>query len=419
MLIAMLSAFPAILNASAEDMDFGAYTTKNKQTTAYFATYSTLSLFDDFTRADKSDAYAAAWEDIKALMGEVERAVSVSMPDSDIARFNALPQGGSLRVSGRTAEILRIAGRIYEQSNGAFDPTVYPLVDLWGFTPRFNTNQYAPETPYDRAYEEGVLPRPDALYIEGLLPLVGFSGIELRGDEASGYMLIKHTADVSIDGVAYSAKLDLGGVAKGYVVDEALQILRDAGFAYGYFSNGGSSMGLLRNGAAEAAGEPDSAFRVGVRKPRAGLDDSLSAYAKIKVQSRCLSTSGDYDHCYRVGDTICCHIIDPFTGYPINWPDGEAQRGISTVTLFCDSAALGDAYTTALCVMPFEETLAFINEHLRDVLVAVVLYSADSEIYEVVTNIPEGVIEIQDSAYQMASRIDADGTVVYTGTLLR
>lgn len=68
---------------------------------------------------------------------------------------------------------------MYEKTNGLYDPSVYPLIDLWGFSPRFNSSSYTPVMPYDRLFVAGKLPLPDQEMIEALLPLVGLDGIEL------------------------------------------------------------------------------------------------------------------------------------------------------------------------------------------------------------------------------------------------
>ena len=88
-------------------------------------------------------------------------------------------------MSSLTAQLFQIARAAYEDTDGAYDPTVYPLVDLWGFSPRFNRNTYQPTQPYDRAYVDGKLPLPDPAYIEALTRLVGMETIVLTGDEAT------------------------------------------------------------------------------------------------------------------------------------------------------------------------------------------------------------------------------------------
>lgn len=139
----------------------------------------------------------------------------------------------------------------------------------------------------------------------------------------------------------------------------------------------------------------------------------------IRVMDQSLSSSGDYDNNYMSGGNLCCHIIDTRTGYPVNFNQDGVQGGISTVTLLSGSAVEDDALTTALCLMGVHDAIAYVNENLRDHSVAMVLYRADKDFYEVVTNIPESGLQIFDGAYRLASRMDEQGRIVYTGTLFK
>lgn len=117
-------------------------------------------------------------------------------------------------MSSLTAQLFQIARAAYEDTDGAYDPTVYPLVDLWGFSPRFNRNTYQPTQPYDRAYVDGKLPLPDPVYIEALTRLVGMETIVLTGDEATGWRLEKNTPPVTAGGCTFQAQLDLAALPR-------------------------------------------------------------------------------------------------------------------------------------------------------------------------------------------------------------
>lgn len=357
----------------------------SRQTSDYFMTASALFLYDE------DDAYfAETWAMVKETLADIERAVSVSMPDSDVARFNVLPCGGEIEVSAITAEILTIAKDVYTLSNGLYDPTVYPLVDLWGFSPRFNQNTYTPVMPYDRLYLDGRLPLPDLDHIAALLPLVGLDGIVLR-EEKGAYFLQKNTPAVLIDGIAVQAQLDLGGVAKGYACDRVLELLRERGYTMGYFVCGGSSMALLSH--------PDGDYMLSLRKPRAE-QGTASHYASIPASNTMLSTSSDASHSFLYDSVIYCHIIDPRTGFPINMPNEHGiQRGIASATLLCSSAAYGDALTTALCILGEQEAPAFLSRHALGRAVLAV-YQSDLDTFDVLTNAPDDLV-IADPAYRL------------------
>lgn len=356
-----------------------------RQTTDYFMTASALFLYED-----DSARFSHIWSQVKQILSETEQAVSVSLPESDIARFNALPAGGEIEISSVTADILRIAMDVHKLSGGLYDPTVYPLVDLWGFTPRFNRNAYQPLLPYDRSYENGLLPPPDMRHIDALLPLIGLDGIELF-EENGRFFLKKNTPSVFIDGVSIHAQLDLGGIAKGYACDRVLALLKENGYVMGHFVCGGSSMALLEH--------PKGDYALTLRKPRPG-ENKASHYATLHAKNVTLSTSSDTSHSYLRDGVVYCHIIDPRTGCPINMPDASGvQRGVAAATLLCESAAFGDALTTALCILGPEQAGAFLREHAPGSAVLAV-YQSDTETLDVLTNAGSALV-IDDPAYRL------------------
>ena len=392
-LLLALLALPALSESVPKQM--------RKQTSEYFHTVSALFLYDD---PENTTRFEETWTLIKEILAQVENAVSLSVPDSDIARFNALPAGQTLEVSPITAAIMHTAIGAYEETGGLYDPTVYPLVDLWGFSPRFNTNAYHPQLPYDRAYENGRLPLPDEAHIRALLPLVGLSGISL--DEREGHFyLTKHTPSVQLGGVAIHAQLDLGGIAKGYACDLIHRLLRDRGYTMGHFVCGDSSMAILSR--------PDGAYKLNLGKPRAGSNRETH-FATVTVRDKTLSTSSDSRHAYAVDGVRYCHIIDPRTGYPINMPQGGIQKGAASITLLSSSAARSDAITTALCLMRPQEAAAFAGEHLAGDDLIITLYASDSDTLEVVHSLANDAITLSDPAYLPAS--EADGSLRYTGS---
>lgn len=409
-LCAFLCAAPAFAGAVPE-----AYTSRTKVAFGNFATVSRLCVYDDFTQPGASSRLEDTWREVVKIMERVEQAVSVSVPTSDIARFNALAEGESVRVSELTATLVELSRRMVRETDGYFDPTVYPLVDLWGFSPRFTVSGEA-IFPYDRQRRDGALPPPDSKYIEAFSRLVGMDGVVVEGGAGEGYRLRKATPSVCVDGAVYQAQMDLGGIAKGYVTDLVAQLLEEKGYQYGYFSCGSSSMRLMKSASrsAKEAGNPD--FQLGVRKPRKTQNPD-SAYGLIALRDQSLSSSGDYDNSYAVGDDIISHIISPFTGYPLNMPSDGVQRGIATVTLVSGSAVEDDAYTTALCLMGPERAIDYVNAHLTDRDVAMVFYRADQDAYEVVTNIATDRLTIVDGAYRLASEAGAGGAIRYTGAM--
>ena len=290
--------------------------TFQRYTTDYFETVSMLVLYD-------TPNAPQVWEEVKAILAEIEEAVSVSLEGSDITRFNRAEAGEEVPISPITAEIVQIAQEAYRLTGGLYDPTVFPLVDLWGFSPRFNQNTYQKLMPYDRDYTGGSLPLPSEADIRALLPLVGLDKIELI-DSERGYALVKRTTAVTMDGAVIQAQIDLGGIAKGYACDRVMELLRRKGYREGYFVCGGSSMAFL----SRPNGED---FTVSAGKPRPGDSDGTD-YARMRIRETTLSSSDDQSHYYQWENTVYCHIIDPRTGWPLNTPaDGFPQNGTAAV----------------------------------------------------------------------------------------
>ncbi len=386
----MLTASGAV----ASDDPFRRYTDD------YFGTVSVLCLYG-------AEDAEEIWDEVKGILEEIDRSVSLSRPDSDMARFNALPRGGVLAVSDCTAAIWRCAMDAFVLTGGLYDPTVYPLVDLWGFSPRFNQTRYSPVMPYDRPLVNGRPSLPGDGDVASLLALVGMEGITLSEEEGQ-WILQKNTPSVFIDGKEIPAQADLGGIAKGYACDLVAAHLRERGITAGHFICGGSSMAFLAR--------PDgSAFSVSAGKPRPGKGDA-DEYAVFSAANTTLSTSSDAGHSYTGEDGILyCHIIDPRTGYPLNHPEkGAVQAGAASVSLLADSAALGDALTTALCLMGPEEALSFLTGREEKMVMAV--YQSGADHLEVVSNFDADELTLRDEGYIPAAERDENGLLRYTGS---
>lgn len=391
------------------------YKAKTRVTMGSFGTVSSLCAYDDFEQEGALARYDALWMEIKVLLDSLDQLLSTSIDTSEIARFNALPSGGEMQISPVTAEVFLLARQMYEKTEGYFNPTVFPLVDLWGFSPRFTFGRDGLQ-PFDRPWENGTRALPDKQYIDAFLKLVDMDGIVLSGDEQSGYMLKKNTPSVSVDGVTYHAQIDLGGIVKGYAADRVAELMEKAGYEYGYFSCGSSSIRLFQNASVSAKKIGDPSFNLQVSIPRP-TEDNQDTYATIRVMNQALSSSGDYDNNYVAGGNLCSHIISPFTGYPVNFTTDGVQGGVSTVTLLSGKAVEDDALTTALCLMGPQGAVEYVNKNLREHSIVMVLYRADLECYEVVTNIPEENLSLMDEAYRLASKVDEQGNIVYLGTL--
>lgn len=262
---------------------------------------------DTFIRLDAygknaGEALAACQSEMK----RIEALLSVSSEYGDVYRINHA-EGGQTRVSAETVALLVEAFAVSAQTGGAFDPTVYPLVECWGF--------------FDAAQRV-----PDAQQIEKLLPLVGWENALLHADTVK---------------LPAGAGVDLGGVAKGYAADRLAGMLRANGIESALLSLGGNVYAL---GAKPDGGE----WRIGVQDPAS----ETGVLGVVHARDEAVVTAGSYQRRFAQDGVTYHHILDPKTGYP-------ADSGLVSVTVICDSATRADALSTALFVMGAERATAF------------------------------------------------------------
>ncbi len=259
----------------------------------------------------------------RRTLEDLEERLSLFRADSDVARLNAAAGSGAwLTVSPDTARVLALALDVGRASDGCFDTTVAPLMELWGFR-----GERRP----------GAL--PDGPRLAEALARVGQDGLVLEGQRAR----------LARPGM----RIDLGGIAKGYGVDRCFEVLREAGCTNVLMNLGGN----LR-----AAGSPDGrrAWRIGVRDPFAG--DGLLGDLELP-DGWAMATSGNYEQAVVLDGVRYTHIMDPRTGRPVS--------GMAGVTVLAPSAALADAASTALFVAGLKESPVVLARlgHLEALLV--------------------------------------------------
>ena len=274
---------------------------KKPQEISLFAmdTYMTLSAYGD----NAGEALTAASQEINRLEATLSRTIDTS----DISRLNA---GEAVSVQQETRELLLRALSLAEETGGAFDVTVAPLVALWGITS---------DAPHVPTQEE----------IAALLPLVG--GEHVHMDDA-----------VTLD---TGCAVDLGGIAKGYASGQVAHILRAYDVTSAVVSLGGNVY--------VCGSRPDGApWNVGIQDP-AG-----TGYAATVALTDCFAvTSGGYQRYFVAEDgTVYQHILDPRTGCP-------ADSDLLSVTVISDDGTAADAYSTALYVMGEQEAVSFWRAH--------------------------------------------------------
>ncbi len=254
------------------------------------------------------DARAAALrEAVHAALDGVDRRMSVYRADSELAALNRAPAGAPFALSADLYAVLAAAQTVAQASDGAFDVTVAPLVDTWGFGP-----------PQGRT-TRGV---PPLARVQRLRPAVDYRALRL--DAAA------RTATKLREGL----RADLGGIAKGYGVDLAARAL-EAGGVRDYMLEAG---GEVRVRGRHADGRP---WRIGIERPDAWPP---RAHYVVPLAGGAMATSGDYRIYFEQGGKRYSHEIDPASGSPID-------HRLCSVTVVADDCMTADALATALIVL--------------------------------------------------------------------
>ena len=254
--------------------------------------------------ADLDVGQSSLQQGIEARLEAVNASMSTYRPDSEIRRFNAAPVDEWVSVSRDFYRVLSAAMVIGRQSQGAYDVTVGPLVDLWGFGPGGEVAQ----PPKDES-------------IAAQLDLVGQDKLRVDGDGAR----VKKLAELS---------LDFSSIAKGFAVDQVASWLDEAGIE-NYLVEVGGEMRV-----AGLSGRGD-AWRVGIEQPDGG---SLTVARAIQLDNAAVATSGDYRNYFEVDGVRYSHSIDPRTGYPV-------AHELVSVTVVHPSSMIADGWATALVVL--------------------------------------------------------------------
>jgi FAD:protein FMN transferase len=293
-----------LLAAAAGDLGAGAARSEGARpirfSTRTMGTQATLTLV-----GTDSLALAPLAARAMASFARVDSLMSNWTSSSEVARINGALDGtvggGPLALESETARVIAAALRVAAASEGAFDPTVEPLVRLWGFL-------------------GGAQQVPDSAAIAALLPEVGFRQLRL-GEAGDG-----------LSAQRPGLRLDLGGIAKGYAVD----CVRDTLLALGV---GDALIDLSGNIALLGAPPGREAWRLGLRDPA----DRATTLGRLSLPRAAVATSGDYEQFFAQDGKRYGHILDPRRGWPVD--------SLASVTVVMDSATLADAWATALTVL--------------------------------------------------------------------
>lgn len=250
---------------------------------------------------------------IQSSLDNVEFLMSTYRADSELSRFNSGGIGATQTVSADTARVINSALTVAELTDGAFDPTVGPLVDLWGFGP---------------SNREGV---PTTAEITAAMSGMGHRSITLA----------ERALAKSSD-----ARLDLSGVAKGFGVDKVAELLDAEGVEHYLVEVGGE----IRT---RGLSPEDRAWQLGIEKPTPSTRDIQHV---VGLSGQALATSGNYRIFFEADGQRYAHIIDPRTGRPLT-------HDLASATVIAKTTMEADALSTAMLVMGADKAMEFARDN--------------------------------------------------------
>lgn len=250
-----------------------------------------------------------------ATLDRVNTRMSTYRDDSELSRFNQYDGQAPFHLSQESYKVFEIARTISEQSGGAFDVTVGPLVNAWGFGPAALTNP------------------PDDAKVKELLERTGYEKLTLLPENT----LTKSRPDVYCD---------LSAIAKGYAVDAVAEAFEKAGIHRYMIEVGGEIRVAGKN-------KHDLPWTLGIEAPKPEVRE---LYAAVHLEQGALATSGDYRNMYEYEGRIVSHTIDPHTGYPVH-------HTLASASVIHPSCTWADGYATALMALGPEKAKEFALKH--------------------------------------------------------
>lgn len=253
-------------------------------------------------------------DEIEAELNKVDNSLS---PFNNQSVITAVNQNKNPEVNEMFSDVFNLAEQVSQETDGAFDITVAPMVNLWGF-----------------GFKKGISPSKQK--IDSLRQIVGYKKVSLR----DGHVI---KADKRI-------MLDCSAIAKGYGSDVVARYLRSKGITNFMIEIGGE---IVTSGKSEKR----LPWKIGVTKP---TDDSLNTNQELEtvlnVTDKAMATSGNYRNFYYKGGKKYAHTIDPKTGYPV-------QHSLLSSTVLASNCATADAYATAFMVLGIEKAKVVLQKH--------------------------------------------------------
>ena len=252
--------------------------------------------------------------EVEKILADIDRQLSTYRSDSDIERFNDLPANRCQKMPASILKLIRVGEQLSEQSEGSYDLTVEPLLNLWGFGPQGREEKVPAEQALAQARQR-----------------VGYQHLRIEGDQ-----LCKDAA----------VEVDFNSIAAGYAVDTIAARLEALGI-HDYLAE---ATGELKAAGKKLDGSP---WRIAMEEPR---DDQQVAERIVAVDGFGLSTSGDYRNYFEQGGRRYSHTFDARTGAPVS-------NTLASVTVIHPSALMADGLSTLLLILGPERGWDYAEKH--------------------------------------------------------
>jgi thiamine biosynthesis lipoprotein len=288
-----------------------------KETQVVMDTFCTITVVSP-SRQKAEEAIKAGFAEIKRL----EHLLNYFSPDSEVTAINKAAGIRPVKVSKETLDVIKKAIEIADITGGAFDPTIGPVIKLWKFS-ELSSN---PSPPSQET-------------IKDTLELVDYKSIKINEATSEVYLEKK------------GMELDLGGIAKGYAADKAIEVIKTRGIRSALVAIAGDIKGFGL--------KPDRRpWKIGIQNPRPEVSNSSKKwediFATLYLNNRAISTSGDYQRFFIKDGKRYHHILDPETGYP-------ATSGLISVSVLAPEGYIADSLSTAVFVMGYQKGLALLE----------------------------------------------------------
>lgn len=296
-----------------------------------------MDTYMEFTAYGKNSEKA-----VDAAIEEVQKLDAMLSAENSKSEVYALNEQGNLQATDDLAELILRGKEIYQETDGLFDDTIYPVMKLWGFP----TGNYHV---------------PTAAEVQKKLALVDGNKVEIqtRDSDEKGRDSKEKTKFVTLGA---DQQIDFGGIAKGYTGQKLAELFQEYGVSSALVSLGGNIQAI--------GTKPDgSSWKVGIRDPKGGQQDYIGV---LSVENQAVITSGGYERYFEEDGKTYIHIINPRTGYPA---DGD----LLSVTIVSRDGTLADGMSTALYIMGYEKACQFWRQRREEF--NVILVTDDGKIH--------------------------------------